>query len=285
MDKGADSRARNWGQMSDKNPTKDNGAASVMIYNPHGQAPIALVCEHASNNFPAQYQQLGLDKAARVSHVAWDPGAAEVARGLADRLDARLIESAVSRLIYDCNRPPHAASAMPARSELFDIPGNCNLTEAEREKRVKAVYEPFYALMKATLDTPPKVRALITIHSFTPVYMGKPRSVEIGVLHDDDSRLADAMLASASAHTTLDVQRNSPYGPEDGVTHTLKEHGLKRGLVNVMLEIRNDLIATPQAARDMAQILAGWLQDALARVDIDVAATATTAPTQQRKEV
>ena len=108
---------------------------------------------------------------------------------------------------------------------------------------------------------------LVTVHSFTPVYHGRPRAVEIGVLHDADSRLADALLDTAAAHTTADVQRNAPYGPGDGVLHTLHEHALPHGLLNVMLEIRNDPIADAPAQRSMAYMLAGWRSDAFTRVD------------------
>ena len=102
------------------------------------------------------------------------------------------------------------------------------------------------------------------MHSFTPVYFGKPRAVEIGILHDADARLADAMLAAAGpAYRTL---RNEPYGPEDGVTHTLKEHGLSNGVPNVMIEVRNDLIQDEAGQRVVADYLAGLLIESLPAV-------------------
>jgi predicted N-formylglutamate amidohydrolase len=105
---------------------------------------------------------------------------------------------------------------------------------------------------------------LVTIHSFTPVYEGNPREVEIGILHDADTRLADAMLQCGAAHLPHIIRRNEPYGPADGVTHTIAEHGLPFGHPNAMIEIRNDLIATPKAQTDMARQLAGWLTQAIA---------------------
>jgi len=266
--------------MSENKLHNEAGMPAARLFNEQGQAPVVLVCEHASNRFPTSYQALGLNDAARQSHAAWDPGAQAVAETLAMMLDARLVESTVSRLVYDCNRPPEDQSAMPARSELFDIPGNRDLGAAERARRVRMVYEPFRDLLAETLRTPPTPRALITIHSFTPVYMGDPRDVEIGVLHDRDSRVADAMMATAPAHTRLRVERNAPYGPADGVTHTLKEHGLKNDLLNIMLEIRNDLIKTPEAQREMAAMLAHWLAAALASqgVVLQVAEPLNTIP-------
>jgi predicted N-formylglutamate amidohydrolase len=63
-------------------------------------------------------------------------------------------------------------------------------------------------------------------------------------LHDTDSRIADAMLDHASTLPHRRVDRNEPYGPADGVTHSLRLHGIDRGLPNVMIEIRNDLLAS-----------------------------------------
>ena len=106
----------------------------------------------------------------------------------------------------------------------------------------------------------------MTVHSFTPIYHGVARTVEIGILHDSDTRLADAMLEIAQAHTDANVQRNAPYGPDHGVTHTLKEHAIKGGHLNVMLEVRNDLIVTSDEQTAMADMLAGWVADACTRV-------------------
>jgi predicted N-formylglutamate amidohydrolase len=56
------------------------------------------------------------------------------------------------------------------------------------------------------------------------------------------------------------VRRNYPYGPQDGVTHTLKKHGLTRQIANVMLEIRNDLISDADGQAEWAERIAGLLR-------------------------
>ncbi len=96
---------------------------------------------------------------------------------------------------------------------------------------------------------------LITIHSFTPVYNGERRAVEVGVLHDSDTRFADALLEELCPSALYDIQRNEPYGPEDGVTHTLVDQAQSRGLLNVMIEVRNDLIATQAGQEKIAELL------------------------------
>ena len=239
----------------------------VTVLNRDGGSHVVLVCEHASNHIPARYGDLGLTKELRSSHIAWDPGALGVAVHVGKVLSARVVAGNISRLVYDCNRPPDACDAIPARSEIFDIPGNVNLNPEERDARIRDVYRPFEERLHATMQAASGPARLVTLHSFTPVYCGKRRDVEIGVLHDADRRLADAMLHTAAAHTDHVVRRNEPYGPGDGVTHTLKLHGVAQGLPNVMIEIRNDLIATEAQQRGMGEMIGAWLTEALSMVD------------------
>ncbi len=248
--------------MPQTQPVPDPGSV-VSLLNPKGAGRVVIVCEHASHHIPPAFNGLGLSEEARTSHIAWDPGAARVSEHLSTLLDAPFVRGEVSRLIYDCNRPPEAESAMPARSELFDVSGNTGIGQAERDRRTAAVYVPFTRCVEEVMAKAGPDAALVTIHSFVPVYHGKPRAVELGILHDADARLADAMLAAAPRHTQMNTQRNEPYGPEDGVTHTLKLHGLSNGVLNVMIEIRNDLVATPEACSEVAGMLHGLISEAL----------------------
>ena len=249
-----------------QNELELTGRSAVSLLNANGAGQVVIVCEHASHYIPAEFSNLGLSEEVRTSHIAWDPGAALVSEHLSRSFDAPFVRGEVSRLIYDCNRPPEAESAMPARSELFDVPGNAKIDQAERDRRTAAVYVPFTRCVEDVMVKAGPEAALVTIHSFVPVYHGKPRAVELGILHDADSRLADAMLAAAPKHTQMNTQRNEPYGPEDGVTHTLKLHGLPNGVPNVMIEIRNDLVATPEACAQVAGMLHDLISEALAAV-------------------
>ena len=229
---------------------------------------IILVCEHACNHFPAQWGDLGLTPDQARAHIAWDPGALGLARGLSQRLNAPLIHATVSRLVYDCNRAPDLPGAMPARSETHDIPGNAAISATERLARTEAIYLPFHDALhrliarRIALGRKP---VILTVHSFTPVYFGQPRRVEFGVIHDADPRLAQAILAAAR-HTRLDARINAPYSAADDVTHTLRVHATPYGLPNAMLEVRNDLIATPEAEQAMADLLAPVLNMGLVEI-------------------
>ena len=238
----------------------------VAVVNPDGKGAVLIVCEHASATIPRHFGDLGLPADALTSHIAWDPGALAVSLHLSRMLDATLVHQRFSRLIYDCNRPPDAPGAMPEVSEIYTIPGNAGLSAAAREARTEALYRPFHARIAdiiAARTAQGQSTVLVTMHSFTPVYNGQPRSVEIGILHDSDARLADRMLAAGTAAGTYAIGRNEPYGPADGVTHTLRLHGLANGLMNVMIEVRNDLIAEENSQRVMADFLAGLLQEGL----------------------
>lgn len=239
---------------------------NVQTVNPNGSSSVVLVCEHAARYIPPTFQNLGLSVEASNSHAAWDPGAMAVAQRMSENLDAVLIAAKVSRLVYDCNRPPNAPDAMPAQSEVFGIPGNKGLSPQDKAQREHTFYEPFRRALADTIEQT-NISVVVTIHSFTPVYYGNQRPVEIGILHDTDTRLADAMLDCATQHTQSDVQRNQPYGPEHGVTHTLKEHAIPRGHLNVMLEIRNDLIQTEKEQIEMADMISAWVVEAFSELD------------------
>lgn len=252
----------------DETIDQDLHAATVCVHNKKARSNIILVCEHASNFIPEEFQDLGLSGQLVRSHIAWDPGALDVAKLLSRRLKAVLVAQNVSRLLYDCNRPPEAVGAVPEISEIYPIVGNRGLSKGARAERVERFYLPFRDALGAVVA---QKRAkgpspiLITIHSFTPIFKGQQRAVQLGVLHDADARLADAVLARAAGKADFVVARNQPYGPGDGVTHTLKLHGMSHGLLNVMIEIRNDLIATGAQQEAMAQWLADVLKSAIAQ--------------------
>ena len=228
---------------------------------------ILLVCEHACRQLPENFGDMGLPPETLSSHIAWDPGALAVCKLLSESLDAALIYQRFSRLVYDCNRPPEADAAMPAVSEIFTIPRNLDISFAERQARAEAIYFPFRDAVANFIRGRREAGrpcVLVTMHSFTPVYNGNRRTVEIGILHDSDKRLADGMLDRGDADGRYVIRRNDPYGPADGVTHTLIEHGVKNGLLNVMIEVRNDLLKDDVSHRVMADYLAGLLRAGVA---------------------
>ena len=255
---------------NDTDARGDAAHGGVQLINAKGKGEVVFVCEHASCFVPDEFAGLGLDADALKSHVAWDPGAWAVAQELSAVFDAPLVAPGVSRLVYDCNRPAQAQSAVPQKSEIYDIPGNIGLNDADRLARAERFYLPYRNALTAILDDAVNVGrrpAFITIHSFTPVYHGARRTLDLGILHDTDARLADEILNVISAEGELVAKSNEPYGPEDGVTYTLAEHAIPRGLPNVMIEIRNDLLSGADAQHAMALRLTDYIKSALANLN------------------
>ena len=73
--------------------------------------------------------------------------------------------------------------------------------------------------------------------------------------------MARPMVAALAAVDGLVVGVNEPYSPADRVYFTLERHARSRGLPCVMIEIRNDEIATEQSQRRWAELLAGILSN------------------------
>jgi predicted N-formylglutamate amidohydrolase len=224
----------------------DEGRNPVRTENPDGAGPFVIVCDHASNRLPAEYDTLGLTSDALLSHIAWDPGALPVSRSLSAMLDAPLLWPDASRLIVDCNRDPGAPDLIVAESEGRAVPGNRDIGDGERNRRLGAIHVPYHNAIDRCLEGrrgSGRATAVVAIHSFTPVYLGRSRPWEIGIVFDDDRRLSDPAIAALRADPTLNVGVNEPYSPADRVYYTLARHARPRRLPAVMIEIRNDLIA------------------------------------------
>ena len=236
---------------------------TVRITNRNGRSPLVLICDHASNFIPKQFGGLGLGKRELESHIAWDPGALPVARRLSKALDATLIESRLSRLLIDCNRPLDAPDLICPVSEMTAVPGNANLSLEERQARVALSWQPFHEAVEQLIKgrlLQDRETSLISIHSFTPVYKGVKRPWHIGILHDEDRSMADPLIAALKSERDIIVGDNEPYSPADRVYFTLERHGRSRGLSCAMIEIRNDEIGDEDGVRRWAGRLSGILQ-------------------------
>lgn len=244
--------------------SSDPPAAKVI--NKHGKRALVLACDHGGNAFPQALSQLGIETSAMTSHIGWDIGAMALAEKLAYLLDAPLIAQTYSRLIYDCNRPKDSATAIVEDSDGIAIPGNQNLSDAERLARYQEIYLPFEMAISHMIDAfidRGERPAIVSIHSFTKLFAGQQRQLDLGILHDSDSSLADTLLALTQHQSTFVSQRNQPYGPPDEVTHTVKLHGVARALSNVMLEVRNDHLCKETSLNLWAARLATLLEKAL----------------------
>jgi predicted N-formylglutamate amidohydrolase len=234
-----------------------------------GSSPFFLTCEHAGRRLPARLGDLGLDAGALGRHIAWDIGAAGVARRLSAQLDATCVLQTYSRLVVDCNRWPGAEDFICTLSEDTVIPGNRSIPEEEAAARAAEIFHPYHDRIHALLEERGSLRrdtVLVAIHSCTPVYLGKHRPWHIGILYEKDPRLAHILLRLLGSESELIVGDNEPYFMSSDKDYAVPVHGESRGLVHVELEIRQDLITEETGQAAWAHRLAGLLSRALAEL-------------------
>lgn len=211
------------------------------------RSPYVILCDHATNRVPRALGSLGLVASDLERHIAWDIGASGLARALANRLDAWLILQNYSRLVIDCNRPLTSADSIALSSEDTQIPGNQGLSHTEQTRRAQAIFEPYHAQIRRTLDARAAAKQaslLLFVHSFTPRFRGIARPWHAGVLYHEDLRLALPVLRGLRRDSSLVVGENQPYQASDLTDYGLIEHGERRGLPGVEIEVRQDLLAT-----------------------------------------
>ena len=226
-----------------------------------------VTCDHASNRVPPWVASgsLGISDADMARHIAWDVGAAGLARALGAALDSPVILSDFSRLVIDPNRGEDDPTLV---MQLYDgtvIPANRHIPPAAVQDRLDRLYRPYHAAY-ARLAARQSDTVIVAVHSFTPCLKGRPpRPWHVGVLYSHlDARLSSPLITRLIAETDLCIGDNEPYSghlPGDAIDR----HALATGRHNTLIEVRNDLIATPAqqahwAAR-LAPILTRTLED------------------------
>lgn len=236
----------------------------VEIINAQSHSPLLLSCEHAGRLIPQQLGDLGLASAELDRHIAYDIGAAALARQLSQRLETTLIMQPYSRLVIDCNRPPQASDCISESSDGTTIPANLGLEPDAKQQRITEIHQPFHAAIQHQLDLREQMQQttlLISMHSFTPSLRSSPspRPWHIGFLYNRDARVAEALLNLFKPQTELLAALNQPYSVDDEGDYTIPVHGEKRGIPHVLIEVRNDLIETSAGQTHWA----GLLSDAI----------------------
>jgi len=218
----------------------------VRVLREDGQSDFLLTADHAGRQIPRRLARLGVPETELLRHIAWDIGIAGVTERLSALLDATAVLQTYSRLVIDCNREPSMPTSVPEISELTPIFGNVDLCPADRAMRVREIFAPYHDRIASLLDARSAAgrrTVLVTMHSFTPVFKGETRTVEIGVLFNRDARMARALLTLLRAERDINVGENAPYAITDTSDYTAPVHGEGRGLPHVEIEIRQDLIA------------------------------------------
>jgi predicted N-formylglutamate amidohydrolase len=240
------------------------------ILHADGRSPFVFACDHAGRVLPRALGDLGLSDTELVRHIAWDIGIAEVGRRLADQLDAFTIQQTYSRLVIDCNRKPRSTQSIVTLSEATHVPGNEQLSDDAIEQRVQEIFRPYQDRLALELDQralAARPTLLVSLHSFTPSFLGQLRQWHVGMLYNRDPRLGRSLLGLLRDELgEALVGDNQPYAVQDDSDYTVVVHGEGRGLIHVEIEIRQDLIAHAAGQAEWAERFARLLVIAQAEV-------------------
>lgn len=241
----------------------DEASAPVEAVEGNPGSGFLIVCDHATNLIPPDFDELGLAPGELERHIAYDIGVRTVALELAAALGAPAVLTRFSRLLIDPNRGVDDPTLVMRIADGAVVPGNARIDDAGVEARIDRFHRPYHEAVDGAIDTaiaaghPP---ALFSVHSFTPVFHGHVRPWHATVLWDLDPRLPLPLLRALESEEDLVVGENVPYsGRLQG--DTMYTHGTRRGLAHALIEIRQDQIADEAHAkawgRRLARILAG----------------------------
>ena len=220
---------------------------------------ILLIADHASNAVPADID-LGIAPALLDDHIAVDIGVASVAEQLVKlgAIDCGIL-GGMSRLVIDLNREVDHPGLIPDSSDGHVIPGNANLSADERRDRIACLYDPYHARIDAVIAAAAPAM-ILSLHSFTPRLASRPdeaRPWDIGILYNQDERLAAAAITALSADGWL-VGDQLPYSGKL-LNATMNRHAEARGIPYVGVEMRQDHSGSTAGQARMATSLAKML--------------------------
>ena len=227
-----------------------------------------ILCDHARNLVPDWVNggDLGIAAEDMQRHIAYDIGAAGVAKRLAELLDAPAIMSNFSRLVIDPNRGEDDPTLV---MQLYDgtlIAGNRGISQAGIDERLERCYRPYHAAV-TKLAARHDDTVIVSVHSFTPRFRGRPlRPWHCGLLYADDTRLSLPLVQLLEQVPGLVVGANKPYsGHLTG--DTIYRHAIEPGRQNTLIEVRNDLIDSDAGQAEWAERFAQLLPKALAAAE------------------
>ncbi len=231
-----------------------------------GGSSFLVLCDHATNRLPPEYGTLGLDEGQLERHIAYDIGALGVALEMGRRLQSTVVFSGFSRLLIDPNRGEDDPTLIMQISDGALVPGNVHVDEAERARRIERYFTPYHTAIAEEIDAMADrgvIPAIVSIHSFTENWRGVPRNWHAAVLWDKDPRLAVPLLRELRERTGLEIGDNEPYQGHLR-NDSIFRHATVRGLPNVLVEVRQDLIRDAKGQLEWAELLADCLTSILA---------------------
>tara|TARA_B100000989_G_scaffold84951_1_gene60965 strand:- start:81 stop:785 length:705 start_codon:yes stop_codon:yes gene_type:complete len=216
------------------------------------QNQILIIADHASNYVSKENNKLGLSDTFLNQHIAFDLGVKELSLDLSNRLKCRVIQGKYSRLLIDLNRDLTDPTIIPEIVDRKIIPGNIGLSKCEVRSRVKKIYNKYHQEIDQTIKNE-KVKVILSLHSFNPIFKNKKRLLEFGVLSNEDKTLSSIIIGQLKLHK-LNVGDNKPY-KGNLIGDSMYRHGLRNKLPHALIEVRNDLLSNPTKIKRVSRLL------------------------------
>ncbi len=222
-----------------------------------------IIADHASNRIPPEIEDIGVSPEDMEKHIAYDIGTELLALRLQSLLKCPAIIADWTRLLIDLNRDPKHPGLVPDASDGITIPYNVAMSAAEKMQRMQLYFAPYHQRISQEIDRLENP-FLLALHSFTPVMDGFARPWDIGFLWNSQDTLSlRAAKIMAESEPRLAIGLNQPYSGKT-LNYTMDRHAERRNLPYLSIEIRQDLLASPN---DIAR-WADRLHQLLARIPI-----------------
>jgi predicted N-formylglutamate amidohydrolase len=203
-----------------------------------------VTCEHAGNTVPLNYSHLfhGKEDILR-SHRGWDPGAVEVASLLSNTLSAPFFICETTRLLVEPNRSLNSGSLFSEYS--------LGLTDSEKDHLLQNYYHPHRTTVEQLIRNSTDHQVLhLSIHTFTPVWDGLERKVDLGLLFDpqrkNETKFCEEYRTKLSKSLpAINIEFNEPYkGIDDGFTTYLRTQFGDDQYLGIEIEINQKFVGT-----------------------------------------
>lgn len=215
---------------------------------------VLIVVDHASSHVPDDID-LGISPQFAEDHIAFDRGAAPIARMMTENTGYLAILSTVSRLVVDLNRYPDENAVIPERSDGVEIPGN-RISPEDRQARLDRYFTPYHDRIRALVsDLRPSL--VLSLHSFSPTLRSNlqlQRPWDVGIMYNEYETAPRFAIQFLEEDTVLNVGDQFPYSGKD-LNATMNRHCETIGQPYIGVEIRQDLIMEDVGQRRFADIL------------------------------
>jgi len=227
-------------------------SSSIFEIIPGSFKGLFLTCEHSSNRLP---EGSSWERDGWISNLHWayDIGALEVTKDLARELKCMAVFSKLSRLYVDMNR--HTEESILVKAEGRPIFLNVNISPKERSRRWSC-NDKYHDAVRTLIAKCPKDCIVWHIHSFTPVFEGSKRDLEIGVLFERVNTKYASEIHDHLRKNGFDARLNEPYDVIDLITRCTADVGDREHLY---LETRNDLACDPVFRKRFVTCLTNWV--------------------------